>query len=139
MHAPSSPALAAPAVPPSPALAVLGALDAVLALVDRLFVELRPHLPAARLRRVLRDGCWVVGLTLGGGLEARTPYSRVDVRIQLLAGGTRLGLATRKTVRDRDLPSGAVETALDAAGWVAAEAFLEAELLGFAERWFTRD
>jgi hypothetical protein len=78
----------------------------------------------------------VVGLFRGGGMQARRAYTRLDVEIRLHDHGQRLELTTRKTVRDQDLLRGHYTGALDAAGWLGAEAFLEQEFLDFAESWF---
>ncbi|RKY20886.1 MAG: hypothetical protein DRQ55_06120 [Planctomycetota bacterium] len=131
-------AVAPAATAPSPALASLGVLERLLGMVGQLTDDLSQYLPTIRRRKAFLSGRWVVGLAVGGGMTGRTAYTRLDVELELSDGGRRVRLTTRKTVRDHDLLRGVFETALDEAGWLSAEAFLQDEFLTFAESWFDR-
>lgn len=132
-------AVATTAAPSSPALASLATVERVVALVDDLLADLQPYTPGARPRRSRNEGRWLTGITLGGGIAGRLPFSRLEVEIAPSAAGAEVWLKVSATVRDRDLPRCELNTALDEAGWARLGLFLETSFLAFAERWFLRD
>ena len=138
MTTPETLTVAAPANEASPTLASLDTLDRLLEVVERLTEDLAQHMPPLRRRKAFQGGCWVVGLSVGGGIDEpkRTQYTRLDVEIGLTDGGRHVRITTRKTVRDKDMWRQVHEAELDEAGWRTTEAFLQDEFLEFARLWF---
>ena len=92
--------------------------------------------------RAFRDGRYVCGLHFGGRaqggeVEARgAAFTRLEVEVVTDDAG--IDLAVRSTVRDRDLPAAATRLAREAGWEAAAQAFVEAQGVAFAEAWFRR-
>jgi hypothetical protein len=100
---------------------------------------LRELLPALRPVRRMDSGCWRLGLA--APLEAAErrgrasrPYSRCEYTLAFDTVRRRVDLACHATVCDRDLPTLRLALDLDAPDWNAAQEWLEAGCLAFAER-----
>ena len=124
---------------PSAALASLSSLDRMLDRVDQLTDDMAEHVTGLRRRRAFDGGHWVAGFHAGGRLDPRLPFSRLEVRIDMLQRGARARLATVQTVKGRQARGGEVETPLDEPGWTTVDGFLENEFLAFAEAWYAAD
>ncbi|MHC4845879.1 MAG: hypothetical protein ACYTCU_06930 [Planctomycetota bacterium] len=138
---------------PGRVLAGFALSDEITSLLTGYLDDLVETLPALRVRRGFFGGAWRIGAhregfgssadtatgtaTEGAEREHRPRVSRIDFEVSVDGERERVDMTARTTIRGRDRRPERFATRMDDAGRAALRAWIEAELLRFADRYIT--